>query len=611
MRNTNRLRKPNMLVLAVCLILSLIAIMIIAENARQNYEARAAREGETKLFQISHSILLYQHLTESMATVAQYGWGSKQLMKFVSDSMRDNRGIKVMIAAPNGIAEYRFPEEAHDLSYIDFLSNPTTSYKAGLARNTGNPQVVGPFYLSDEVRAMAVLNPVYEGEGKFHRFWGFTISLVDLNNMLKDANFTSITRFGYRYSLYIDDRDSIKVLGGEDPSLISSKTSVTSDMNIGGTIWYLKVSYPVRMQDQIAGLCLLLLFIAGSVLISMLTEATRLLERSNYTDPLTGILNRRGFDSVLERFTNDKRLKSAYVVAIDLNNFKSFNDRYGHTVGDSLLRSFAKELEALAGKCGIISRNGGDEFQIFIRNPDDGWQERLEHFLGKEHFFVHDGIRYEFNVSGGAALYPSMGTDFTDLYRKADAALYHTKVKHNKQRLTLFEEEMLYESREQMGFNFSDLAGGTPAAVLIYRNDDERKVMYANRECQELFGCADMKEFLDLSGGSIRNLVHSSDAGWSEFAMARQQAGAASGQRGYIICRAMANSGVEKTLIILSRKMQHEYFGEIFYALLWDREDLHKLEKNKKIPVPEEIQSVRDRKAAERQEGQGTEKNDA
>ena len=584
MKNTNRLRKPNLLVLIGCLFLSFIAMLIVGHNVRQNYEARAALEGETKLFQISHSIVLYQHLTESMATVAQYGWGAKELKKFVSDSMRDNHGIKVMIAAPNGIAEYRFPEEAKEFSYIDFMSAPATGYKAGLARTTGNVQVAGPFFLSENVRAMAVLNPVYEGEGKFHRFWGFTVSLVDLNEMLHDANFTSITRFGYRYSLYIDDRDSIKVLGGEDPSAISAKTSVVSDMNIGGTVWHLRVSYPVRVQDQVAGICLLLLLIAGSVLISMLTEATRLLERSNYTDPLTGILNRRGFDSVLERFTNDKKLKSAYVVAIDLNNFKSFNDRYGHTVGDSLLRSFAKELEALAGKCGIISRNGGDEFQIFIRNPDGGWQGRLEDFLGKEHFFSHDGIRYEFNVSGGAALYPSMGTDFTDLYRKADAALYQTKVKHNKQRLTLFEEEMLYESREQMGFNFSDLAGGAPAAVLIYRNDDERKVMYANRECLELFGCADMKEFLDLSGGSVRNLVHSSDAGWSELAMSRQQAGAASGQRGYIICRAMANNGVEKTLIILSRKMEHEYFGEIFYALLWNREDLHKLEKNKKNP---------------------------
>ncbi|MCI6199853.1 MAG: diguanylate cyclase [Succinivibrionaceae bacterium] len=601
MKNTNRLRKPNLLVLIGCLFLSFIAMLIVGHNVRQNYEARAALEGETKLFQISHSIVLYQHLTESMATVAQYGWGSKQLMKFVSDSMRDNHGIKVMIAAPNGIAEYRFPEEAKGFSYIDFMSAPATGYKAGLARNTGNVQVAGPFFLSENVRAMAVLNPVYEGEGKFHRFWGFTVSLVDLNELLHDANFTSITRFGYRYSLYIDDRDSIKVLGGEDPSAISAKTSVVSDMNIGGTVWHLRVSYPVMVEDQIAGLCLLLLLIAGSVLISMLTEATRLLERSNYTDPLTGILNRRGFDSVLERFTHDRKLKSAYVVAIDLNNFKSFNDRYGHTVGDSLLRSFAKELEALAGKCGIISRNGGDEFQIFIRNPDDGWQGRLEDFLGKEHFFSHDGIRYEFNVSGGAALYPSMGTDFTDLYRKADAALYHTKVKHNKQRLTLFEEEMLYESREQMGFNFSDLAGGAPAAVLIYRNDDERKVMYANHECLSLFGCADMKEFLDLSGGSIRNLVHSRDAGWSELAMSRQQAGAASGQLGYIICRAMANNGIEKTLIILSRKMEHEYFGEIFYALLWDREDLHKLEKNRSVPVPEEIQSVRDRKAADGQ----------
>ena len=404
MKNTNRLRKPNLLVLIGCLFLSFIAMLIVGHNVRQNYEARAALEGETKLFQISHSIVLYQHLTESMATVAQYGWGAKELKKFVSDSMRDNHGIKVMIAAPNGIAEYRFPEEAKEFSYIDFMSAPATGYKAGLARTTGNVQVAGPFFLSESVRAMAVLNPVYEGEGKFHRFWGFTVSLVDLNEMLGDANFTSITRFGYRYSLYIDDRDSIKVLGGEDPSAISARTSVTSDMNIGGTIWHLKVSYPVRVQDQVAGICLLLLLIAGSVLISMLTEATRLLERSNYTDPLTGILNRRGFDSVLERFTNDKKLKSAYVVAIDLNNFKSFNDRYGHTVGDSLLRSFAKELEALAGKCGIISRNGGDEFQIFIRNPDDGWQGRLEDFLGKEHFFSHDGIRYEFNVSGGAAL---------------------------------------------------------------------------------------------------------------------------------------------------------------------------------------------------------------
>ena len=268
MKNTN-----SLLVLIGCLFLSFIAMLIVGHNVRQNYEARAALEGETKLFQISHSIVLYQHLTESMATVAQYGWGSKQLMKFVSDSMRDNHGIKVMIAAPNGIAEYRFPEEAKDFSYIDFMSAPATGYKAGLARNTGNVQVAGPFFLSENVRAMAVLNPVYEGEGKFHRFWGFTVSLVDLNEMLHDANFTSITRFGYRYSLYIDDRDSIKVLGGEDPSAISAKTSVVSDMNIGGTVWHLRVSYPVRVQDQVAGICLLLLLIAGSVLISMLTEA--------------------------------------------------------------------------------------------------------------------------------------------------------------------------------------------------------------------------------------------------------------------------------------------------------------------------------------------------
>ena len=68
MKNTNRLRKPNLLVLIGCLFLSFIAMLIVGHNVRQNYEARAALEGETKLFQISHSITSPKAWRQSRST---------------------------------------------------------------------------------------------------------------------------------------------------------------------------------------------------------------------------------------------------------------------------------------------------------------------------------------------------------------------------------------------------------------------------------------------------------------------------------------------------------------------------------------------------------------
>ena len=87
-----------------------------------------------------------------------------------------------------------------------------------------------------------------------------------------------------------------------------------------------------------------------------------------HEDQLTGILNRRGFESVFEREIARSRRKHAplCVAVLDLDNFKNINDQYGHAVGDKVLTRFANEISGMLRKTDIFARLGGEEFVIVL-----------------------------------------------------------------------------------------------------------------------------------------------------------------------------------------------------------------------------------------------------
>ena len=93
----------------------------------------------------------------------------------------------------------------------------------------------------------------------------------------------------------------------------------------------------------------------------------QLLESS--LDPLTNILNRRGFafssDRLLNRTTGD-----LLVAAIDVDEFKGINDRFGHTVGDGVLRNVARLIAAGTTPNAVVARLGGDEFAVISADPE-------------------------------------------------------------------------------------------------------------------------------------------------------------------------------------------------------------------------------------------------
>lgn len=160
-----------------------------------------------------------------------------------------------------------------------------------------------------------------------------------------------------------------------------------------------------------------------------------LLEHLAYRDPLTGLLNRQRMvaeiSDVCATRMRDAEPIPATLLLIDLNLFKDINDTLGHAAGDEVLRQMRGRLEqAIGDGNAVAARLGGDEFAIFAR--DVGTAEgamRLGEAVCeamKEPFLIVGG-RFHLSASIGAAVFPTHGTNFSDLSRAADEAMYHAK----------------------------------------------------------------------------------------------------------------------------------------------------------------------------------------
>jgi diguanylate cyclase (GGDEF)-like protein len=155
--------------------------------------------------------------------------------------------------------------------------------------------------------------------------------------------------------------------------------------------------------------------------------------RLSITDPLTGVFNRREYVRRLEdHLLRAKRYgESLAVVFLDLDHFKSVNDRYGHDAGDLALQRVADALRGAMRESDTVGRIGGEEFAVLLDRADVSVAttaaERLR--VGIEATNLHlDGQSFEHvTVSGGIAVYPDDGLDAKTLLRRADAALYAAK----------------------------------------------------------------------------------------------------------------------------------------------------------------------------------------
>jgi diguanylate cyclase (GGDEF)-like protein len=157
--------------------------------------------------------------------------------------------------------------------------------------------------------------------------------------------------------------------------------------------------------------------------------ALRRERRSAVTDPLTGILNRRGLEEHLENgiAAAQERRVPLSVLVFDCDDFKEINDRAGHEFGDSLLREVADVLGASLPHGAEAARLGGDEFVVML--PGAG-AEVAEALGGRIRSVLAAGLTeagFPLRISAGISTYPFDGAGPTALLRAADQALYAAK----------------------------------------------------------------------------------------------------------------------------------------------------------------------------------------
>jgi len=170
-------------------------------------------------------------------------------------------------------------------------------------------------------------------------------------------------------------------------------------------------------------------FIVHTFLLSTLLDLIKREKKLSQLDPLTNAVNWRYFQEYAWReLERARRLKQAVTLAyIDLDNFKTINDTFGHDVGDSILRTLVMIVNGDMRQSDILARMGGDEFAILILDTDYEGANRVLNRVKDNINRSMDENKWPITVSIGAITYNVLPTSVKIMVKRADELMYSVK----------------------------------------------------------------------------------------------------------------------------------------------------------------------------------------
>ncbi len=153
------------------------------------------------------------------------------------------------------------------------------------------------------------------------------------------------------------------------------------------------------------------------------------LEHQSRTDGLTGLMNRITFEEETMKFLMTNITTGSALLFIDMDYFKDVNDKFGHSMGDRAIRDIALKLQIIFANCDFVSRFGGDEFLVFVKNiPKDTLLDKLSWAVEKlKETYSNGEDVVRLSASIGVAYCMSDKIKYDSLLEAADASLYAAK----------------------------------------------------------------------------------------------------------------------------------------------------------------------------------------
>ncbi len=265
-------------------------------------------------------------------------------------------------------------------------------------------------------------------------YWGQLSIVIDGEELMNETGLKEKDN-NIDVAVFNNDQFPKKPFWGN--SSIMNKNPLISDITFNETIWKIAIipkggwstSY-YYLYGWLAVTTILSILIG--VLISYIVYNRYKLQYQVSFDFLTGVYNRTFLDSYMKSaFVKAKHTnKLTGVLLIDLNNFKSINDIYGHKIGDEVLKITAKRLVSAFNSTSDVIRLGGDEFLIIlsdIKNEENLQKEKMnvKALISKE--FKYKDVNIDISASVGYSLYRNDGDTLDDIIHAADCKMYEEK----------------------------------------------------------------------------------------------------------------------------------------------------------------------------------------
>jgi diguanylate cyclase (GGDEF)-like protein len=142
-------------------------------------------------------------------------------------------------------------------------------------------------------------------------------------------------------------------------------------------------------------------------------------------DEMTGLYNKRSLDTIKARYT--KTDTKIGVIFIDIDNFKYFNDKFGHKIGDEVIKEVATKIKSSIRDIDFAFRYGGDEFLIMVFNQEKDIVKKIANRIFEKINNIEDKVFGKIGVSIGVAFYPEDSKNLDEVIKLADKNLYIAK----------------------------------------------------------------------------------------------------------------------------------------------------------------------------------------
>ncbi|WP_432664845.1 sensor domain-containing diguanylate cyclase [Wukongibacter baidiensis] len=455
-----RPRKSSILNMSIIYSLIIFIILVsLGEASHKLYETRKQKYVSEKLFSLTnkYSQEIQRNLNNGMyvvntleAILDLVEYDASSFDKWAPHILESNSNVSVIQLAEAGTVSHIYPLEHNEKAMgHNLLKDKNRDDGALIAIENKEVTLVGPIRLiqNDKI-AVIVRKPVFRQIDGKEEFWGFTIALIYVDDILI-PELKKMESQGYAYRIIGNDPDSDKA-----PIILASSSEEVEwecsyPIVVPNGEWMIQMAY-VESEDYtyLHFIIILVSLIISSLYLFQQTrihkrtvkieELNNELKKMSYTDYLTNIKNRRGAFILLEALMKEAALYSRplSVGLMDIDFFKNVNDTLGHDGGDSALLYIVNLFQENLREGDILARIGGDEFICIFTNTDlekaNAIAKRLKDILGFAPF-NYLGKEIFLTFSMGITQLSSDEESLKSFITRADKALYEAKANGRNQ----------------------------------------------------------------------------------------------------------------------------------------------------------------------------------